>query len=169
MFTEKDEIGGKGTLFTLEMIKDTLVSIADEIFVSLARTSRSSNIYETLDYSCGITDGGGQRLQSALGAPVFSGVISSAVREATRAYGRDGLADGDVIMMNDPLSAGTHLNDMTLVLPVFIDHELSAFTASKAHWMDVGGARPRAGAPRRPRYFRKESWFPPSDCIPEVF
>lgn len=152
---------GERDLFTLEMIKDTLVSIADEIFVSLARTSRSSNIYETLDYSCGITDGGGQTIAECTGAPVFSGVISSAVKEATRAYGREGLADGDVIMMNDPLSAGTHLNDVTLVLPVFIDHELAAFGVSKAHWMDVGGPNPGSWSTTATEIFQEGILIPP--------
>jgi N-methylhydantoinase B len=129
--------------FTVEILKDSLIAIGDEMFVALQRTSQSPIIYEVLDFGSGLTDAEGQLITQGNGVTVFIGTLSPAVTFTLEKFGRDGLAPGDVVATNDPYEGGgTHLSDVTLVVPVFYGDELVAFAASKAHWTEVGGKDP---------------------------
>jgi N-methylhydantoinase B len=129
--------------FTVEILKDSLIAIGDEMFVALQRTSQSPIIYEVLDFGSGLTDADGQLITQGNGVTVFIGTLSPAVRFTLEKFGRDGLAPGDVVATNDPYEGGgTHLSDVTLVVPIFHGDELIAFAASKAHWTEVGGKDP---------------------------
>jgi N-methylhydantoinase B len=129
--------------FTTEIIKDALNAIGDEMFVSLQRTSKSPIIYEVLDYCCGITDDRGQLLAQGNGVGGFLGTMAFAVQSTLDKFGHDGLREGDIVVTNDPYSGGgTHLSDVSLVMPIFIDRELVGFSANKAHWTEVGGKDP---------------------------
>jgi N-methylhydantoinase B len=129
--------------FTAEIIKDSLNAIGDEMFVSLQRTSKSPIIYEVLDYCCGITDDRGQLLAQGNGVGGFLGTMAFAARSALEKFGREGLKEGDIVVTNDPYSGGgTHLSDVSLVMPIFVDGELVGFSANKAHWTEVGGKDP---------------------------
>src|SRR5215813_10672784 len=89
-------------LFTVEIVKDALVAIGDEMFVALQRTSKSPIIYEVLDFGSGLTDADGQLITQGNGVTVFIGTLTHAVRYTLEKFGRDGLAVGDVVMTNDP-------------------------------------------------------------------
>jgi N-methylhydantoinase B len=129
--------------FTVEILKDSLISIGDEMFVALQRTSQSPIIYEVLDFGSGLTDADGQLITQGNGVTVFIGTLTHAVRFTLEKFGRDALEPGDVIATNDPYTGGgTHLSDVTLVVPIFYSDELVAFAASKAHWTEVGGKDP---------------------------
>ena len=113
------------------------------MFVALQRTSQSPIIYEVLDFGSGITDAEGQLITQGNGVTVFIGTLSPAVTFTLEKFGADGLAPGDVVATNDPYEGGgTHLSDVTLVVPIFHGDELVAFAASKAHWTEVGGKDP---------------------------
>ena len=128
--------------FTLEIIKSALVAVADEMFVAMQRTSMSPIIYETLDYSVGITDAKGNLLTQGNGVTTFLGMIDSQVDDVIKKYGDD-LHEGDVFISNDAyVGGGTHLPDPALVSPVFDEDKLVAFVVNKAHWIDVGGKDP---------------------------
>src|SRR5439155_1461022 len=105
--------------FTLEIIKDTLLAIGNEMFVALQRTSKSPIIYEVLDYACGITDARGQMLAQGQGVTGFLGTLGQAVAEARGKFaGR--LHPGDTIITNDPYGGGgTHPSDVAWILPGF--------------------------------------------------
>src|SRR5207247_6606090 len=91
--------------FTLEIIKDTLVAIGDEMFVALQRTSKSPIIYEVLDYACGLTDARGQMLAQGQGVTGFLGTLGQAVAEVRGKFaGR--LHPGDNIITNDTYGGG---------------------------------------------------------------
>lgn len=125
--------------FTDEIIRNTLVALGDEMFSALKRTAMSPIIYETLDFAVGATDATGQLICQGNGGTGFLGTLDAAVGFVLQKYG-DGIAPGDVFMTNDPYEGGgTHLSDVTLVLPVFFEGELVAFIANKAHWTEVGG------------------------------
>ncbi len=128
--------------FTLEIIKDALVVIGDEMFVALQRTSKSPIIYEVLDYACGLTDAQGQILAQGQGVTGFLGTLTQAVAEVrTKFAGR--LHPGDIIITNDPYGGGgTHPSDVSLILPVFFDGHPVAFMVNKAHWTELGGKDP---------------------------
>lgn len=129
--------------FTLEIIKESLNAIGDEMFVSLQRTSQSPIIYEVLDYCCGITDERGQLVAQGNGVGGFLGTMAFAVQSTIEKFGPAGLADGDIIVTNDPYSGGgTHLSDVSLVMPIFVEGDLVGFSANKAHWTEVGGKDP---------------------------
>ncbi|HEU4798934.1 MAG TPA: hydantoinase B/oxoprolinase family protein, partial [bacterium] len=128
--------------FTLEIIKNTLVAIGDEMFVALQRTSMSTIIYEVLDYATGLTDGRGQLITQGNGVTLFLGTLSHAVQYTLEKF-KDDLHPGDIIVTNDPYTGGgTHLSDVSLVMPIFVDGELVGFAANKAHWTEVGGKDP---------------------------
>ncbi|MFQ5655988.1 MAG: hydantoinase B/oxoprolinase family protein [Candidatus Methylomirabilales bacterium] len=125
----------------LEVFKNLFASVAEEMGVALCRTGHSPNIKERRDYSCAIFDGGGEMIAQAAHIPVHLGSMSLAVRGAME--GRR-VGAGDTIVLNDPYRGGTHLPDVTLISPVFVDEGASPlfFAANRAHHADVGGATP---------------------------
>lgn len=130
--------------FMLEIIKDSLLFIGDEMFIALAKTSMSPMFYEALDYACGLTDAKGNLLSQGNGVTSFIGMLSPMVQHVIKQYndGKD-LNEGDVIIINDPfVGGGSHLSDVGLVMPIFYDGELIAFSVNKGHWTEIGGKDP---------------------------
>jgi N-methylhydantoinase B len=147
--------------FTVEILKDSLVAIGDEMFVALQRTSKSTIIYEVLDFASGLIDAEGQLITQGNGVTGFLGTLTFAVRSTLEKFGPESLAPGDVIITNDPYSGGgTHLSDVTLVVPIYYDGELVAFSASKAHWTEVGGKDPGSWTTDATEIFQEGLQFP---------
>jgi N-methylhydantoinase B len=148
--------------FTIEIIKNGLTAIGDEMFVAMQRSSQSPIIYETLDFGVGLTDGTGRLIAQGNGCPFFLGVLDASVREVIAKFGAD-IHPGDVFMTNDPFGAGgTHLSDVALIAPIFADGELAAFAANKAHWTDVGGMSPGSWTTDATEIYQEGLRFP---CI----
>jgi N-methylhydantoinase B len=147
--------------FTVEIVKDSLVAIGDEMFVALQRTSKSTIIYEVLDFASGLIDARGQLITQGNGVTGFLGTLTFAVREVLEKFGPEGLAPGDVLITNDPYSGGgTHLSDVSLIVPIFYEGELVAFSASKAHWTEVGGKDPGSWTTDATEVFQEGLQFP---------
>jgi N-methylhydantoinase B len=147
--------------FTTEIIKDSLVAIGDEMFVALQRTSKSTIIYEVLDFASGLTDARGQLITQGNGVTGFLGTLTFAVQSTLEKFGPTGLRPGDVVITNDPYSGGgTHLSDVSLIVPIFYDDELIAFSASKAHWTEVGGKDPGSWTTDATEVFQEGLQFP---------
>ncbi|MFD2210779.1 hydantoinase B/oxoprolinase family protein [Virgibacillus halophilus] len=128
--------------FIKEVIKDSLMSIGEEMFAALARTSMSPIIYEVLDYACGLTDAKGNLVSQGNGVTSFIGMLSPMVKSVIADFEED-LYDGDIIIINDPYTGGgSHLSDVGLVMPIFAHGKLVAFSANKGHWTEVGGKDP---------------------------
>ncbi len=129
---------------TLEIIQSSLQAISDEMFAALRKTAMSAIIYEVLDAGTGITDAEGNLASSGAGIPGFVGVLDKAVKRIVELHDKPGdIEPGDVFITNDPYYGGvTHLNDIILMMPVFVDGRLLAWTANIAHWNDVGGMAP---------------------------
>ncbi|MEX3010139.1 hydantoinase B/oxoprolinase family protein [Hoeflea sp. TYP-13] len=126
--------------FTASVIQASLVAAADEMFAVLRKTAMSPIIYEVLDVGTGITDADGNLVSSGAGIPTFVGVLDKAVKRILDLHGQETIRPGDMFITNDPYYGGvTHLNDVVIALPVFVDGALLAWTASIAHWNDVGG------------------------------
>ena len=126
--------------FTLEIIKEGLVAISDEMFVTMQRTSMSTIIYEVLDYAVGLTDAQGRLIVQGNGVAGFLGTLTFAVKSVLEKFPLIALAPGDILVTNDPYSGGgTHLSDVSLIMPIFYDGQIVAFAANKAHWTEVGG------------------------------
>ena len=126
--------------FTLEIIKDGLMAIGDEMFVTMQRTSMSTIIYEVLDYAVGLTDAEGRLITQGNGVTLFLGTLEFGVRSVLDKFGESGLHPGDIIITNDPYEGGgTHLSDVSLIMPIFYKDRIVAFGANKGHWTEVGG------------------------------
>ncbi|MBX6350376.1 MAG: hydantoinase B/oxoprolinase family protein [Clostridia bacterium] len=146
--------------FTLEVVKAGIEAACDEMFVALAKTSQSPIIYEVLDYATGITDAEGRLLVQGNGVTGFLGTVASAAREVVRRYAGD-LRPGDVVAGNDPYAGGgTHLSDVSLVMPFFCGEELLGFGSIKAHWAEIGGANPGSFATDTPDVFSEGLQLP---------
>ncbi|MBF8281489.1 MAG: 5-oxoprolinase [Anaerolineales bacterium] len=126
--------------FTLEIIKDSLVAIGDEMFVATQRTSMSTIIYEVLDFATGLTDAQGNLIAQGNGVALFIGMLTYAVRSVLEKFKPGELKPGDILITNDPYTGGgTHLSDVSVIMPIFYDGEIVAFAGNKAHWTEVGG------------------------------
>jgi N-methylhydantoinase B len=128
---------------TLEIIQSSLQAISDEMFAAFRKTAMSAIIYEVLDMGTGITDADGNLASSGAGIPAFVGVLDKAVKRILELNVAEPMRPGDIFATNDPYHGGvTHLNDVVLAMPVFVDGGLVAWTANIAHWNDVGGMVP---------------------------
>lgn len=150
--------------FTVEIIKDSLIAIGDEMFVALQRTSKSTIIYEVLDYACGLTDNQARLITQGNGVTGFLGTLDFSVKDAINKFAARGLLNpGDVIITNDPYGGGgTHLSDVCLVMPIFYDGEIVAYSANKAHWTEVGGKDPGSWTTDSTEVYQEGLQFP---CI----
>ena len=126
---------------TFEIIKNALTSIAEEMGIVLRRASFSPNIKERRDSSCALFETKGRLAAQAEHIPVHLGAMPHSVRTVLEEFGDD-LSDGDVVMLNDPFRGGTHLPDITVVTPIFLDGQRIGFAANRAHHSDVGGGAP---------------------------
>ncbi len=130
--------------FTLDIVKDSLYAIGDEMFIAVARSSKSPVIYETLDFASGLTDASGNLLTQGNGVTGFIGLLTSIVKATLKKFGtRNEILPGDIFLVNDPyIGGGSHLSDVGIVMPIFFENNLVAFSANKAHWTEVGGKDP---------------------------
>lgn len=126
----------------MEIILNSCRYISEEMGVVLRNTAFSPNIKDRLDMSTAITDAEGRLVAQAEHIPVHVGSMSVGVRNIISKLAGKDLNEGDVIVTNDPYVSGTHLNDVTMVSPIFHKSELIGFAASKAHYVDVGGSTP---------------------------
>ncbi len=147
---------------TLEIIQNSLQAAADEMFAAMRRTAMSAIIYEVLDMGTGITDKNGELAGSGAGIPAFVGVLDKTVKKLIEKFSQPGdIEPGDVFMINDPYNGGvTHLNDMILAMPVFVDDEIVAWTADIAHWNDVGGMVPGSMSTDATEIFQEGMIYP---------
>ena len=127
---------------TLELYRHRFEGVADEMGVTLRRTSYSPNIKERLDFSCAVFDGAGQMAAQAAHIPVHLGAMPASMDAARDAV--DTWQPGDVVILNDPYAGGTHLPDITMISPVMDNGATDPvfFVASRAHHADVGGMTP---------------------------
>lgn len=127
---------------SLEVVRNALTAIAEEMSMVVMRAARSPLLREAGDHSSALTDADGFLVAQGADVPVHLGVLSFTVREFLARVGKDRLAPGDVWIVNLPDVGGNHLPDVKLIRPVFRDGVLYAFSISLAHWADVGGAMP---------------------------
>ncbi len=122
----------------LEVFKNKLSSVSEEMGVSLNRTAFSPNIKERRDFSCAVFDNNGDMIAQAAHIPVHLGSMPLSVKAAIKEHKFE---KGDMVVLNDPFKGGTHLPDITIVAPVFVDdiEKPVFYVANRAHHSDVGG------------------------------
>ncbi len=124
----------------LEVFGNRFMSIAEQMGAVLRNTALSTNIKERLDYSCAVFDREGGLVANAPHIPVHLGAMGATVRAVLQAI--PDLQPGDAIITNDPAEGGSHLPDVTVVTPVFLEGALHFFVASRGHHADLGGTTP---------------------------
>lgn len=131
-------------IFTIEIIKDAIVALGDEMFNAMIRTSMSPIIYESTDFAVGATDATGNLLAQGNGVTGFLATLDTAVVSLLQHYPDPAtIRPGDIFITNTPYEGGgTHLSDVLILVPVFDGDDLIAWTVNKAHWTEVGGAQP---------------------------
>jgi N-methylhydantoinase B/oxoprolinase/acetone carboxylase alpha subunit len=166
-----------------EIFKNLFVSIAEEMGVTLCRTGFSPNIKERLDYSCALYDAAGHTIAQGDHLPVHLGAMPLSVRAA---IDHVAMEPGDTVILNDPFRGGTHLPDITLVSPVFLNprgpssptalssakvgsgsasrRKPAFYVANRAHHSDVGGMSP-GSMPLAREIFQEGLIIPPIKLI----
>ncbi len=125
--------------FTAEVIRSAVVAITGEMKTNLMRTAYHTIIYEAEDFTVGLFDADGNTISIGLGLPMFIRGLSDAIKSKIAFWGKENIEPGDILLTNDSYIMGSHLNHMIYTLPIFHDGELVAFSASMAHWQDIGG------------------------------
>lgn len=128
----------------LELFTNRFRQVVDDMGVQLERTSVSTNVKERLDFSCALLDAKGRLIANAPHIPVHLGAIGLCVRTLAE---RMELKPGDVVVTNHPGFGGSHLPDVTVVTPVFIEDRLIGYVANRAHHAELGGVRPGSMPP----------------------
>src|SRR5262245_5609811 len=123
---------------TLELVRNGLESTVDEMALTLVRTAYSANLKNAMDLSSAICDSDMHLIAQGLTLPLHLGSLPDAMQAVRARYG-DRMRPGDVYVLNDPYEGGTHLPDIFLIKPVFVDDELIGYVCTIGHHTDIGG------------------------------
>lgn len=146
---------------TFAVIKSALDTIVDEMAYTVMRTARSSIVRDVLDYSVTLCDRKGRILTQAKTVALHLGAVPDAVKAVQDAYGDD-LADGDLIILNDPYEGGMHLPDVFMFKPIFSGGALRGFAVVITHHCDMGGRVPGSVAADSTEIYQEGLRIPPS-------
>jgi N-methylhydantoinase B len=143
-----------------ELLKNSLLSIADEMALTIFRTTYSGVLKDNMDYSTAIFDGAGNLAAQGLTLPGHLGSVPTAMAAFGAAFAGD-IAEGDVFILNDPFQGGMHLPDVFVFQPVFFDGEMLAWAATVCHHTDVGGRVPGSNASDSTEIYQEGLRIPP--------
>ena len=146
--------------FTLELFKNALFSIADEMAVTICRTTYSGVLRDNMDFSTGFTDANGKLVAQGLTIPLHLGSIPTALNSVLEHFKGD-IHPGDVFIMNDPYEGGMHLPDVFIFKPIFVEGEQLAIAATISHQADIGGRVPGSNASDSTEIFQEGLRIPP--------
>ncbi len=154
--------------FQISLFERLFASIAQEMGVTLQRSSFSPNIKERRDFSCAVFDQHGRIISQAEHIPVHLGAMPMSVAAAIELFARDPALPGDLVILNDPYRGGTHLPDITTVSPIYVPEAdgpaLFGYAATRAHHADVGGMSPGSMAIAR-EIFQEGLIIPPVKLV----
>ncbi len=124
---------------TTEIVRNGVIAVTEEMKTNLMRTAYNIIIYEALDFTVGLFTAEGETISIGIGLPMFIRGMSETVKAKLRHFGRDGIKPGDIYITNDAYTTGSHLNHVTLTMPIFHKGTLIGFSCCMAHWLDIGG------------------------------
>ena len=137
----------------LEVFNNLFMNIAEQMGLQLQNTAYSVNIKERLDFSCALFDAAGNLIANAPHMPVHLGSMGESIKTVVRQAETDlrsgaaSIHPGDVYVLNDPYHGGTHLPDITVITPVYLDGQVTFYVGSRGHHADVGGITPGSMPP----------------------
>ena len=149
----------------VEVIRNKLDGIANEMQYSLLRSAFSPIVKEGLDASASLFTLGGETLAQSIAIPIHLGTLIPIVEEILKRNPVETLAEGDVFIMNDPYLGGTHLPDIALVMPVFVEGHPLGLSAAMVHHQDVGGMTPGSVPTNATEIFQEGIRIPPLKLI----
>lgn len=154
-------------MVTLQVVMNALHSITDEMNMALIRTAYSTNIKDRRDCSCAIYTTRGEVIsQTELGSPVHLGIMPSALDSVLKRFSLEDMEEGDHIVVNVPYPTGPgHLNDITMVSPVFVGGKIAFLAANMAHHVDVGGFAPGSMAVGLREIYQEGLQIPPVKLV----
>jgi len=130
----------------LEVFNNLFMNIAEQMGLQLQNTAYSVNIKERLDFSCALFNAAGDLIANAPHMPVHLGSMGESIKTVIRENAQS-MAEGDVYVLNDPYHGGTHLPDITVITPVYLDGKPTFYVGSRGHHADVGGTSPGSMPP----------------------
>lgn len=145
---------------TLELFRNALFSIADEMAVTICRTTYSGVLRDNMDFSTAFTDSEGRLVAQGLTIPLHLGSIPTALESVMEEF-KENIHPGDVFIVNDPYAGGMHLPDIFIFKPIFIGDQRLAFAATICHHADVGGRVPGSNASDSTEIFQEGVRIPP--------
>jgi N-methylhydantoinase B len=122
-----------------EIVRNGILAVTEEMKTNLMRTAYNIIIYEALDFTTGLFTPEGETVSIGIGLPMFIRGMAETVKAKIRHFGKDGIKPGDIYITNDAYLTGSHLNHVTLTLPIFHKGALVGFSCCMAHWLDIGG------------------------------
>ncbi|MBI3826823.1 MAG: hydantoinase B/oxoprolinase family protein [Candidatus Rokubacteria bacterium] len=126
----------------LEVLRNRLDTIADEMELTLLKSAVSPIVKEGLDASAALFNVRGETIAQAAAIPIHLGALQFTAQRIVRAFPPEAMREGDAFLLNDPYDGGTHLPDITLAVPVFADGRAAALACTMCHHQDVGGRTP---------------------------
>ncbi len=148
--------------FSLAVLHGSLIAIARDMKIMTMRTAYTQLWKEQGDLSCCLMDEDGEIVaQDPNGFPIHVTTMPLQLQGALEAVGRGNLRPGDVLATNDPFIGGTHLPDVLVARPVFVEDELCAFACNRGHWADIGGMGPGSYSPATSDIHQEGIFIPP--------
>ena len=154
--------GGEHQAVSGELFRNRFSAIAREMGEMLRRMALSTNVKERLDFSCALLDTEGRLVVNAPHIPVHLGALGLCVRRVCETLE---LGEGDVVITNHPAFGGSHLPDVTLITPIWMDARRIGFAANRAHHAEIGGLRPGSMPPDATRLSQEGVVFEPSYAV----
>ena len=144
-----------------ELFKNALIAIADEMALTITRTTYSGVLKDNMDFSTAFCDGEGRLIAQGLTLPGHLGSLPTALKSALDRFG-DNIVDGDVLCLNDPYAGGMHLPDIFVFKPIFHEGQRMAFAATICHHTDVGGRVAGSNAADSTEIYQEGLRIPPT-------
>ncbi len=157
-----DHTGAAHTIdpITLSVVRHKLLAIAEEVVEVMTQTSFSPILNQSRDFSAAVLDAGGLLVAQAERVPIHMGALPFAVQKMIEAFEED-IQPGDVLVTNDPYWGGSHLPDITLAAPLFVDGKPRLWIANRAHQGDIGGISPGGYSPSAREIWHEGLRLPP--------
>jgi len=146
---------------TLEVVRNKLDDIADEMEITLLKSSHSAIVKEALDASAAIFDSHAEQVAQATAAPIHLGMIIPAVRKFVELFPPEEMREGDAYVLNDPFDGGTHLPDLVVTVPVIVEGETIALATAITHHQEIGGRSPGSTPMDATEIFQEGLRIPP--------
>jgi N-methylhydantoinase B len=143
-----------------ELFKNAISSIADEMALTVFRTTYSGVLKDNMDYSTAVFDGGGNLVAQGLTLPAHLGSMPTGMKSFLESFAGD-INEGDILALNDPFRGGMHLPDIFVFKPIFLHSEILAWAATICHHTDVGGRVPGSNASDSTEIYQEGLRIPP--------